>query len=74
MRALINKMHLVCVREKGHLLIAGGYIITSFNHSSALMSAAYGVAALLGTHVLHRAGKRESESELKHTPKHLARD
>lgn len=72
MKALITKMHLVCVREKGHLLIAGGYVITSVYHSSALMSAAYGIAALLGTHVLHRAGK--GKPELKHTPRHLARD
>jgi hypothetical protein len=72
MKALIAKMHLVCVREKGHLLIAGGYITTSFHHNSALMSAAYGIAALLGTHVLHRAGKKEAGS--KYTPQHLARD
>lgn len=72
MRALLAKIHRVCVREKGHLLIGTGYIFTTFWHSSTLMSVVYGVAAIMGTHVIHRKS-RTSEVELRHTPKHLAR-
>lgn len=71
MRALVARLHRVCVREKGHLLIGSGYILSTFWHSSALMSAAYGIAALMGTHIIHR---KRHEPELRHAPRHLARD
>jgi hypothetical protein len=70
-RALIAKMHVVCVREKSHLLIGGGYVASTVWHSSALMAAVYGLAALLATHVVHRT--KSADAELRHQPKHLAR-
>jgi hypothetical protein len=71
MRKLTARLHRYCVREKGHLIVAGGYLATTFWHSSAVMSAAYGTAALLATHAINRTGTAD-EPELKHQPKHLA--
>lgn len=73
MRRLVAKWHRFCVKEKGHLVVGGGYVATTFwgGHNSALMAGAYGVAALLATHVIHRSGG--DEPKLKHEPKHLAR-
>jgi S-adenosylhomocysteine hydrolase len=72
-RKLILKWHRFCVREKGHLVVGGGYLITIFSggHNSALMAGAYGAAALMATHVINRTGVEEPK--LKHEPKHLAR-
>lgn len=74
-RRLINRFHKFCVKEKGHLVVGGGYIATTFwgGHNSTLMAGAYGVAALMATHVINRAGVEQPKSELKHEPKHLAR-
>ena len=69
MRKLTARLHTFCLREKGHLVVAAGYILSTFWHSSALMSGAYGVAALMTTHVIHRTGQ---PTDLKHKPKHLA--
>lgn len=72
MRKLWMKWHRWCVREKGHLVVGGGYLGMIVWHDSALMVAAYGVAALMATHKIYRDGV--SESRGKHMPKHLAQD
>lgn len=71
MSKLVARMHLVCVREKGHLVVGGGYVLSTVWHNSAIMAAAYGLAALLVTHVIHRT--KSTEPKLHHAPKHLAR-
>lgn len=75
MRALVAKWHKFCVKEKGHLVVGGGYLVTIFSggHNSALMAGAYGVAALMATHALNRSSRDDAAAELKHEPKHLAR-
>lgn len=72
MRKLLDRFHKFCVKEKGHLVVGGGYIATTFwgGHNSALMAGAYGVAALMATHVINRHGPRQPA--LQHKPKHLA--
>lgn len=72
MRALIAKWHKFCVREKGHLVVGGGYLLTLAwgGHNSALMSAAYGTAALMATHAIHRS--KTEEPPLERKSKHLA--
>lgn len=71
MRTLVAKVHKFCFREKGHLIVASGYLATTFWHNTALMSAAYGVAALLTTHAIHRTSTQaNSTAGIKHTPKH----
>lgn len=72
-KRLRDRLRGFCVKEKSHLVIGTGYIITTFWHSTALMSTVYGVAAIMATHVIHRTNQ-EDESELRHRPKHLARD
>lgn len=75
MGKLLAKWHKWCVREKGHLVVGGGYLLTLAwgGHNSALMAGAYGAAALLATHKIYRDGQAET-TELKHEPKHLARN
>lgn len=73
MKRLLNFLRKFCVREKSHLVIGGGYVVTTFWHNTALMSTAYGVAALMATHVIHRT-TQDDEPELRHRPTHLARD
>ena len=80
MRKLLERWHRYCVREKGHLLVGGGYLGSRLwdGHNSTLMAAVYGGAALLATHKIYRSA---AEPELKHRPsrrrdyqpKHLAR-
>jgi hypothetical protein len=72
MRTLVAKWHKFCVREKGHLVVAGGYLATTFWHSSAVMSTAYGIAALMATHAIHHSKiGDEPKPKLAHRPKHL---
>lgn len=74
MRALLAKWHKFCVKEKGHLVVGGGYVATTFwgGHNSALMAGAYGVAALMATHMINRSGT--GQPEMQHKPKHLAKN
>lgn len=76
MRRMLAKLRRFCVKEKGHLVVGGGYIATTFwgGHNSVLMAGAYGVAAIMATHIIHRANQGDGEPELRHQPKHLARD
>jgi S-adenosylhomocysteine hydrolase len=68
MRKIVDRLNQVCLREKSHLIVAGGYLTTTFWHSSAVMSAAYGAAALMATHVIHRTSTDDANAH--HTPKH----
>ena len=76
MRKLLLKWHRYCVREKGHLLVGGGYMITMLwgGHNSTLMAGVYGAAALMATHRIYRDG--DAKPKLRHPrssrPKHLA--
>lgn len=74
MRTLLAKLHRYCVREKGHLLVGGGYLLTLAwgGHNSVLMAGAYGAAALMATHKIYRDDERESRG--RHEARHLARD
>lgn len=72
-RKLLDKWHVFCVREKSHLVIAGGYMTMPVWHNSTLMATVYGAAALMVTHKIYRDGQAET-TELKHEPRHLARD
>ena len=76
MRLVPARLRRFCVREKGHLVVGGGYLITTFwgGHNSALMSAAYGTAALMATHAINRTPTVEARTKraVKRTPKHLA--
>lgn len=68
------RWHKWCVREKGHVLVAGGYLVTALlgGHNATLMATAYGFAALMATHKIYRDGATESRP--KYTPRHAARD
>lgn len=72
MRTLVARLHRFCVKEKGHLVVGGGYLASLAwgGHNSALMAGAYGLAALMATHAINRHGVQQPE--LKHKPKHLA--
>lgn len=74
MRRLTGKLRAlrrVCVREKGHLVVGGGYLVTTaLGHNSAIMATVYGVAALMATHVINRTGAEQPD--LRHRPRHLA--
>ena len=75
MGKLLAKWHKWCVREKGHLVVGGGYLLTLAwgGHNSVLMAGVYGTAALMATHKIYRDGDAE-QPELRHEPKHLARN
>lgn len=63
MRALIAKMHVVCIQEKSHVVVGGGYVLGAVSHNMLVMSIAYAIAALMTTHLLNRS----RTSELRHT-------
>lgn len=64
MKRLIAGLHVARVHaeEKGHWIVAGGYVTSATfysGHSAQLMAGAYGVAALLTTHASNARARRQ---------------
>lgn len=64
----------ICVRNKEHLLLGTSYGVTIIWHHPAVLTLAYTVTALWGTHLIRRtrSAERVTRDARAYEPRHLA--